>query len=381
VTTPAGTHMDDPRRRDSSVLLRHLVALAVVASVGLAPACGPAATTSAPAPAAAPAVSPDTWASVDGRTISRDTVEKAYRRVADIDRPASDEEALAAKLAVLNDLILQDILVAKARELAIEAPDADIEAAISQAKQGMTDEVFQKELSRRSLAVADVRDSVRRDLLAQKVIEREITSKIGVADQEVTTFFNANRDQFNLKEDAHRVGQIVITTAREPQLTNRTGDDAATPEAAIAKVKMLMSRLEAGAAFSDLAMDYSEDPESAPRGGDLGLVPASQLRQAPAALRDVVLKAEPGTVNVVSSDAGHIMVLVLAHERAGQRDLTMPEVRQGITDTLRVRKEQLLRTAYLTTIRGNAKVENYLAQRVLADRGVMPSLVSAPPGQ
>jgi peptidyl-prolyl cis-trans isomerase SurA len=318
---------------------------------------------------------------VDGRTISRDTVETAYRRVADIDRPTSDEEALAAKLSVLDDLILQDILAAKARGLAIEATDADIDAAVSQVRQGVTDEVFQKELSRRSLTVADVRDSVRRDLLAQKVIEREITSAVGVADQEVTTFFNANRDQFNLKEDAHRVAQIVITTAREPQLTNRTGDDAATPEAATAKVKMLMGRLEAGAAFSDLAMDYSEDPESAPRGGDLGLVPASQLRQAPAALRDVVLKAQPGTVNVVSSDAGHIMVLVLAHERAGQRDLTMPEVRQGITDTLRARKEQLLRTAYLTTVRGDARVENYLARRLLGNRGARPSLVPAPPGR
>jgi parvulin-like peptidyl-prolyl isomerase len=360
-------------------LLRHpVLALAFVTVCGVGAACGPSPTTSAPAPAAPAAVSPDTWASVDGRTITRDMVEKAYRRVADVDRPPSDEEALAAKLAVLNDLILQDILAAKARELTIEVADADIDTAVSQARQGMTDEVFQKELSRRSLTTADMRDSIRRDLLAQKVIEREVTSKIGVADQEVTAFFNANRDQFNLKEDAHRVAQIVITASREAQLANRTGDDAATPEAASAKVEMLMGRLKAGAAFSDLAMDYSEDAESAPRGGDLGLVPASQLRQAPATLRDAVIKAEPGTVNVVSSNAGHIIVLVLSHERAGQRDLSMPEVKQTITDTLRARKEQLLRTAYLTTARGDARVDNYLARRLLENRGVMPSLLPAP---
>jgi parvulin-like peptidyl-prolyl isomerase len=363
-------------------LRRSLVALAVVTTFGLGAACGPASTSSTSAPAASPpVVSPDTWASVDGRTITRDMVEKAYRRIADVDRPPSDEEALAAKLAVLNDLILQDILAAKARELAIEVAEADIDTAVSQARQGMTDETFQKELSRRNLTTADVRDSVRRDLLAQKVIEREVTSKIGVADQEVTAFFNANRDQFNLKEDAHRVAQIVVTATREPQLTNRTGDDAVTPEAATAKVEMLMGRLKSGVAFSDLAMDYSEDPESAPRGGDLGLVPASQLRQAPPALRDAVLKAEPGTVNVVSSSGGHIVVLVLSHERAGQRDLSMPEVKQTITDTLRAQKEQLLRTAYLTTARGDAMVDNYLARRLLENRGAMPSLLPAPPGQ
>jgi peptidyl-prolyl cis-trans isomerase SurA len=173
----------------------------------------------------------------------------------------------------------------------------------------------------------------------------------------------------------------VITPVRDPQVVNRTGDDATTPEAATAKVEMLMGRLKAGAAFSDLAMDYSEDPESTPRGGDMGLVPASQLRQVPATLRDAVLKAEPGTVNVVSSSGGHIIVLVLSHERAGQRDLSMPEVRTNITNALRARKEQLLRTAYLALVRNEAAVENHLARLLVENRGAVPSLLPAPPGR
>ena len=36
---------------------------------------------------------------------------------------------------------------------------------------------------------------------------------------------------------------------------------------------MLMERLKAGTPFGDLAADFSEDPESAPRGGDLGFIP------------------------------------------------------------------------------------------------------------
>ena len=44
---------------------------------------------------------------------------------------------------------------------------------------------------------------------------------------------------------------------------------------------MLLERLKSGASFNELAMDYSEDPQSAPQGGDVGLVPLSALRQAP----------------------------------------------------------------------------------------------------
>ena len=111
-----------------------------------------------------------------------------------------------------------------------------------------------------------------------------------------------------------------------------------TPQAAAAKVQMLMERLKAGAPFGELAMDYSEDPESAPRGGDLGFVPVSRLKQAPPQLRDAVLNKAPGTVNVASGGGAHTIVLVVAHEQAGQRDLSTPGVRERITETLRTRR-------------------------------------------
>jgi peptidyl-prolyl cis-trans isomerase SurA len=92
---------------------------------------------------------------------------------------------------------------------------------------------------------------------------------------------------------------------------------------------MLLERLKAGVQFQDLALGYSEDPESAPRGGDLGLVPVSRLRQAPQALRDAVLNKPPGSVSVASSGAAYTIVLVLEHEAAGQRNLSTPGVRDA----------------------------------------------------
>jgi hypothetical protein len=126
-------------------------------------------------------------------------------------------------------------------------------------------------------------------------------------------------------------------------------------------------------------MDYSEDPQTAPRGGDLGFVPVSKLKQAPPPLRDAVLKATPGTVNVVSQQGAHTIVLVVAHELAGQRDLSMPAVRENIMGTLRGRKEQLLRAAYLTTVRNDADVVHYLARRLVESQGTMPNLGPALP--
>jgi peptidyl-prolyl cis-trans isomerase SurA len=340
--------------------------LAVLAAVSLSAACRSA----APPPAAT--VSDDTWAVVDGRSITRDQVETAFRRARDASQPLSDEESLTAKLGLLEELIVDDILLAKAGTLKIDVTEAELEKAYGEARKNIPDEAFQRELTSRNLTAADMREGLRRDLVTQKVIEREVTSKIAVTDQEVTDFFNANRAQFNFPEDAYHLAQIIVTPVREAQLANRTGDDAATPQAAAEKTAMLMERLKTGAAFRDLAMDYSEDPESAPRGGDLGLVPLSALKQAPPALRDAVLKVTPGSARVVSQGGAHTIVYVVAKEAAGQRDLSTPEVRDRITQTLRGRREQLLRTAYLTSARSEANVVNYLARRVVERQGKLP---------
>jgi peptidyl-prolyl cis-trans isomerase SurA len=318
-------------------------------------------------------VSPDTWAVVDGRDITREQVDKAYSRVRDASQMLSPEEEMAAKLALLNELIVQDILLAKASTLKVELPASDLDTAYSNAQKNITPEAFKQELSRRGMTEADLREGLRRELLAQKVIEQEVGSKVTVSDQEVTDFFNANQAQFNLAEDSYHLAQIIVTPVRDQQLANRTGDDAVTPQAAAAKVSMLMERLKGGTPFGDLARDYSEDPESAPRGGDLGLVPVSAVKQAPPALRDAVLNVPPGSARVVTQNGAHSIVFVVAKEDAGQRQLTTPGVRERITEGLRGRKEQLLRAAYLTAIRSDAQVVNHLARRVVESKGAVPA--------
>lgn len=348
-----------------------LIALSTFAAVCLGTACRPAA---APPP---PPVSPDTWAVVNGRNITRADVDKAFHRIGDSSQPLSEEETLTAKLTVLDDLIVQDILLAKASELKIELAADEVDKAFAEAKSNIPEEAFQQELTRRNLTADDMREGLRRELLARKVIEQEVGSKVTVTDQEVIDFFNANRAQFNLPEDAYHLAQIIVTPVRDAQLRNRSGDDATTPQAAAAKVQMLMERLKGGATFSDLAMDYSEDPESAQRGGDLGLVPLSAINQAAPALRDAVLKVKTGSARVVSQNGAHTIVYVVAHEPAGQRDLSTPGVKDRITGSLRERREQLLRAAYLTSLRTDADVTNHLARRLVQSQGKMPAQAPA----
>ena len=113
-------------------------------------------------------------------------------------RPVSEEETLTAKLSLLNDLILQDILLAKAATLKLDVPQTELDTAYNNAKKNITDDAFQQELTQRSLTAGRHARRPASRLLTQKVIDQEVGSKIAVTDQEVTDFFNANRAQFNV---------------------------------------------------------------------------------------------------------------------------------------------------------------------------------------
>ena len=237
---------------------RLLASLSVLAIV-----CGTAGCSNKPK---AVSVSPDTWATVDGRSIVRDDIEKTFRRTQDQAATLSSEEAMTVKLSILNEMIVQDILLARAAALKIDVTAAELDAAFAERKKNLTDAQFDEEMKKRSLSAADMREGVRRELLAKKLLDQEVVAKVNVTDQEVNDFFAANRAQFTVAEESYRIAQIVITPERAAQQTNRTGNDATTPQEAAFKVRMIMERLQAGARFSEVAMDYSEDPESAQRG-------------------------------------------------------------------------------------------------------------------
>src|SRR6187397_704452 len=101
----------------------------VLALLSLTAACGK--------PKAA-AVSADTWATVDGRSITRDDVDKAFRRTQDA-ATLSPEETLTLKLSMLNEMILQDILIAKAQALKIAVTDTELDAAFAEGKKNLTE--------------------------------------------------------------------------------------------------------------------------------------------------------------------------------------------------------------------------------------------------
>ena len=317
---------------------------------------------------------PDVWAVVDGKDIQRQEVEKIFRSRVTADAPApSPEEALSLKLGILDELINSEILLERANKLNLTASDAEVDEKFTESKSPYTEEEFQRKLQETGMSVDDLRNEIRRDLSIQKLLNREVVAKISVTDQDVADYYSKNRAQFNVAEPQYHIAQIVITSHPDPNVHNRKNDKATNEADAGRKAAMLVQKIDAGADFTQLAMDYSEDP-TASTGGDLGFQPESAFNKSDPMLKKAVLALRAGqsTQPIRTKDGGYIIVKLIAKELAGQRELSDAQVQQAIRDGLRTRKEQLLRSAYLIEARDEAHVTNYLARQVLESSGKLP---------
>lgn len=309
-------------------------------------------------------IPPTVAATVNGRPITYTELDRQYQRQftnGGGDRP-NDDQVLIQKLQVLSSMVDNEIMLQRAEKLSLMAVESDVDAKFNELKAPYTQEEFQRQLKARTMTADDLKAQLRRDLSVQKLLNKEITSHIAVTDQDVADFYHANKNNFNLAEPQIHMLQIVVSPRPNPDVRNLKNDKAQNEEQASSKAQMLLQRIRQGEDFSMLAQNYSEDPDSAANGGDIGFVQESALDKVSPELKKLVMSLQPGQVSpVIHTQEGYRILKVLTKEPAGQRELQDPRVQQSIRDMLINRKDQLLRAAYYEVARNEAKVVNQLA--------------------
>jgi peptidyl-prolyl cis-trans isomerase SurA len=310
-------------------------------------------------------------AQVNGYSITFAELDKTYQsQYAQQSEGATEDQIMAQKLDVLSNLITNEIMLQRAEKLGLAAVDADVDAEIAKMKSPYTKEEFDKTLADRHMSLDDLKKQVRSKLTVDKLVNREITSKITITDADVKGFYEANKPSFNLAEPAVHMAQILVTQYPDPNVHNLKNSKAQNDKEARTKIEDISARLKRGEDFGMLAQNYSEDPNSAANGGDMGFVKESDLDKANPDLRKMVFSLpNNGLSPIIHSGEVYRILRVISKEPAGQRELNDPRVQQNIRETLINSKDQLLRAAYYETARNGAKIENYLARSVVDNAG------------
>jgi peptidyl-prolyl cis-trans isomerase SurA len=325
-----------------------------------------------------PAPAPDVVATVNGKDIERADLERHYQTVkmsqGEAPQDPSPEQADLARLTILRQMIDEEIFQQRAAKLNVVATDEDVNAKVTEMKLPYTKEEFDKKLKERSETLEDLNREIRHQLTDTKLTNKEIDSKINITDAEITNFYAAHKAEFNYIEPYYNIARIAVSTTPGGPATNLQNVKPTGEQDARNMIQSLHQKLENGEDFGTLAMNYSADKTTGSNGGDMGLVPESQLRSLPdvynaitklklGQFTDVLPMVDPTSHKIM----GYAIYKLISKEAAGQRPLNNVQVQAAIRQQLREGHAQLLRTAYIEMLRDDAKVHNYLADQILKE--------------
>jgi peptidyl-prolyl cis-trans isomerase SurA len=316
-------------------------------------------------------------ATVNGHAIQRAEVDRGYNAQLASNpqqQAPSTDQADELRLNVLHQLIIEEIIEQRAAKLNLTATNEEVDSKLAEMKAPFTEEQFQERLKASNHTLDDVKHDLRRSLTIDKLLNKEINSKITITDADVTTYYNAHKSEFNLVENQYHLAQIQVTSLPAQTAGNLEGSKASSPDEALQKIKALKNRLDSGEDFGTIAMHFSEQQNTAPNGGDMGFVPESQMKVDPVAyaaimklkpgeMTDYIPLLDPGTRKPV----GYSIYKLISREPAGQREINDPRVQQAIRQQLRDGRSQLLKNAFFEMLHDQAKIENFLAVQVFKD--------------
>lgn len=317
-------------------------------------------------------------ATVNGKPIMMSEVDKSYEEQLannpQQQQPSADQEA-SVKLNILRDLIESQIIEQRAAKLNLTATNDEVDAKFNDLKAPYTEEQFQAKLKASNHTVDEVKHDLRRSITIDKLINKEINSKVTVTDSEVADYYNAHKAEYNLIDNEYHLAQIIVTTTPAPSAGNLQNSKAATEADAKKKIQTIKNRLDAGEDFGTLAMNFSENPQTASNGGDMGMISETQLKSNPLVF-NAISKLKPGQstdiipfpdANDPKKVGGYAIFELIERAAAGQRELNDPRVQQAIRQQLHDSRSQLLKAAYFEILRDQAKIENFYAEQVFKD--------------
>ncbi len=207
---------------------------------------------------------------------------------------------------VLQRLIVERAILQFAKQTGIRVDDTTVERTILRVAEEnkLSPEAFRKVLERENIPYSTYREDLRRQIIIQRVREREVDSKVIVTDAEVDNYLATIASQAGGEEEYH-LSHIYITVPEQ-----------ATPaavEASRKRAEEALAEIKAGKSFGEVAATFSAAPDAS-SGGDLGWRSSARL---PTVFADVVRTLKPGEVSgILRSPAGfHIVKLAEVRSR------------------------------------------------------------------
>jgi peptidyl-prolyl cis-trans isomerase C len=289
---------------------------------------------------------PDVVAKVNGLEIKKsELMTQAAIVRAQIRRAGGRDPGANAELfkRILNGLIGEALIYDDAKKKGLVATEAEVDQKLAGFKSGFEDETkFEESLKVQGITLEQVRSQLRQSLSIEKALRAEMAQGAKISEAEMRAFYDQNPNAFT--------GQPQVKV-RLVRANIEAPADALARERARQKAESARRRLLEGANFGEVVKQYSDDPLTKDKGGEL---PPFTLGTGPV---DVAIgKLNPTQISPVIEFSGGFQVVELM-EKLPARKITFEEAKPRIEGILEQGKLQEAVLQKVEALRRAAKVE------------------------
>ena len=203
------------------------------------------------------------------------------RRVRSMGRSLEEERQLLYEVReqTLNQLIEHKLTDQEIRRYNITISDEAIDNTIEEIKKRslMTDQQLRAALQKDGLTMDEYREQVKNKILRSRLVNRQVKSKIVITEEDIRAIYEKNKAEYG-GETLYRLRQILV-------------DPSSDRLQAQQKMETVLLNLEEGAAFADVARQFSDGPTAAD-GGFLGEFKLDDLSEN---IRSALKGLQPGS--------------------------------------------------------------------------------------
>lgn len=219
---------------------------------------------------------------------------------------------------ILEDVIKEKIQLQLAKEAGIKIDGRILHAAVQNYadKNNISIEELRKRVSSDGVGYAQIRTDLERQLIIQKLREREISTRVNIPENEIDAFLKLTPGVLSDAPPEINLAQILIVVPEDA--------NAAKMQNLKDRAERLLVKAKTGEDFFKLAQENS-DGTDAKNGGQMGMRP---LDRYPTLFAEAVVNLKDGDISdIIKSGAGYHILKVIAKQSPSNAGLIVTQTR------------------------------------------------------
>jgi len=294
---------------------------------------------------AAPPSAQDAAAQVNGKKITYQELNGEFlaRTRVPFDKVQDDPQAQQARKELLQQLIDGELVLEQAERQKVTVTPQSVDEQVKSIRARFpSDEAFTQALGASGLTPEGLKANIKKGMLRQQILNKEVLEKVAVSPKELETYFNEHKDTY-VQEEAVHARHILIKVAPDAS----PEDDQKAKE----RAKAVLAKAKKGEDFSKLAAQYSED-SSKDSGGDLGYFGRGRMVKP---FEEAAFALKAGQISdPVRSQFGYHIIKVEARREA--KRLSLAEAKEWVEKDLTREKARVRYGEYVAGLREKAKI-------------------------